>query len=139
MPKPKAWGVVYAEPNPNGSRKRCENCIMWTRAEGGRCVIHARSLRIRAEDVCGYHVFGVPLKKWMDHPGIKPVNPVYSGLTTDVGKGTSCDWCKWYDRKDERHGLCQVVDQEGSTKSQPVLAMACCAAWEPRDKMKGGY
>ena len=49
-PLPFAWGVLYAKPNPDGTAKRCDSCIMWSRDE--KCSIHAKSLQVCPSAVC---------------------------------------------------------------------------------------
>ncbi len=124
--QPEAWGVVYATPNPDGSRKNCVNCMMWSRDE--KCSIHEEGQRVESEDVCGYHVYGKPMDKRMAHPGMDPLKPIYSGLD-HVGGGTSCDICTYY----RPGGFCAKV-QDGHGNMASVHAKGCCAAWE---SMKG--
>lgn len=139
-PLPQAWGVLYAHPNPDGSRKQCQNCMMWIRRdEDGKpkCMIHPRTLEVTAEMVCGYHVHGAPLEKRMDHPGgLTPVNPRFSGLGVVPG-GTTCDLCLYYEAKDEASGLCYAVSKGDEPPlgdpPTPVEAKGCCARWEGRE------
>ena len=72
-PLPRAWGVLYAEPNPDGSRKLCQNCFMWSADD--RCSIHDKDLKVTAEMICGYHVYGAPMEERVFHPGLEPVEP----------------------------------------------------------------
>jgi len=87
---PPLWGSMYAHPNTDGSRKNCKNCIMWSQDK--RCSIHPEDLEILSTAVCGYHIFGNPMDKRMDHPGMKTVDPKFSGLENIPG-GTTCDVC----------------------------------------------
>lgn len=126
---PKAWGVTYAAPNPDGSRKICSNCMMWV-STTTQCVVHEKSLPVSNEQICGYHIFGQPMKKWTDHPGMMPLDPKYSGLAFVRG-GTSCDVCKWFGAKPgEPLGTCYAVLDNDSSKYATVHAKGCCARWE---------
>ncbi len=143
-PLPQAWGVVYARPNPDGSRKSCQNCMMFIpRDEDGRgkCSIHARTQEIKPDDTCGYHVFGTPMDKWMDHPGMDPVDPKYSGLGNVPG-GTSCDVCVYYEGQGEGKGLCHAVASGDEPPAGPppvtVEAKGCCSRWEGRPAQTEG-
>lgn len=128
VPYPKPWGVLLAQPNPDGSRKTCGNCMMWVRTD--QCAIHDPGLPVSEEHICGYHVYGQPMDEWMDHPGIQPVNPEYSGLEHVPG-GTSCDICIYYEQVDDEMGMChQVADPEIHSPPVPVSALQCCAAWD---------
>lgn len=100
---------------------------MWVSGEN-KCVIHAKSVTVKGDMICGYHVPGVPMKVWMDHPGIEPVDPKTSGLETVVG-GTSCDTCKYYEAQTEDRGNCWAVSRNGKPPVQ-VQALGCCARWE---------
>jgi hypothetical protein len=124
---PAAWGVLYAHPNPDGNRKRCDNCFMWARSE--QCWIHSPAVKVPASAVCGYHVFGPPSDTRPDIPLLAPVEPGLSGLM-DVG-GTSCDACRWYESELAASGKCYaVLDDAG--KLATVEAMGCCARFEGR-------
>lgn len=128
-PLPFAWGVLYTAPNPDGTRKMCQNCMMWSYADQ-RCSIHRADLRIAPDDVCGYHVFGMAMEYRMDHPGMMPVDEKTSGLDTVPG-GTSCDICVYYEPTGKGKGICHAVAKEKTAlPPQPVEAMGCCARWE---------
>ena len=119
---PAPWGVLYAHPNPDGSKKRCGNCMMWVKE--GKCSIHKKSLKIPKTKVCGYHIFGKPTEKWMDHPGMDPVDKEMSGLD-EVGEGTICGNCKHYD-----DGNCYAVaPRDGQEPPAKVEEYGCCARW----------
>ncbi len=124
---PMAWGVLYAAPNPDGSRKKCENCFMWSL--DNQCAIHDTSLEIVAEHTCGYHVYGVPGDERMDHPGLMPVDPKMSGLELVVG-GTSCDICKHYIDDDAQDATACAAVATPAVTPQPVDPLGCCARWE---------
>lgn len=126
-PMPPPWGVLLADPNPDGSRKSCGNCMMW--AHSNQCNIYDPGLEITADQICGYHVFGEPMEEVMEHPGIQYQSPEYGGLESVPG-GTSCDICKYYEAEEDR-GLCHAVaDPESGSPPTPVLALQCCARWE---------
>jgi hypothetical protein len=117
--------VVYATPNPDGSRKACANCFLYIGAVG-RCVIHAPDLPIRPSAVCGYHVFGVPLEEMPPMIEVEPQDPALTGLIN--AHGTSCDICTWYERKTKDRGICHgVIDDKGAPAG--VQALGCCARW----------
>lgn len=121
---PTTWGVLYVHPNPDGSKKKCENCIMWVEQGAGKCNIHKKSLKITKSMVCGYHVFGEHMEKWADHPGIEPVDEKLSGLE-EVGEGTICGNCKHYD-----DGKCYAVaPKDGQEPPADVEEYGCCARW----------
>jgi hypothetical protein len=122
---PAPWGVLYAGPNPDGSRKKCDNCFMFLH-DKKRCVIHDKDLYVSDEHVCGYHVYGKPLANWMqqfyDH--ISPVDPNTSGLVRTVD-GSSCDICARY-----KSGWCfAVAERDDSDPPVRVEPLGCCARW----------
>lgn len=117
---PKPWGVLYAPPNKDGSRKSCKNCFMWS--EDSRCLIHDQNLEILPSSVCGYHCYGKPLKKWIDR-GVQPIDPALSGLIP-TQDGTSCDLCMWFE-----DGICLAVSGPDGTPAK-VQGKGCCARWE---------
>lgn len=128
-PLPMPDGALYRHPNPDGTRKACGNCIMWVSGEG-RCVIHERNQPVAADQMCGYHIFGVPMEKWMDHPGMQPVTPDISGLRW-VGPGAACASCKFYRYRDENAGLCVgVSDPDTRLPGVPVASRGWCARYE---------
>lgn len=130
-PLPFAWGVVYAKPNPDHTPKRCENCTMWSWKDE-KCSIHAESLRVPAWAICAYHVFGRPMETRMEHPGMDPVDPALSGFDTNVGPGTFCGSCIYYEPTSEDKGVCWAVAGKDRVPPQPVDLMGCCARWEGR-------
>lgn len=128
-PLPKPDGALYRHPNPDGSRKACRNCIMWV-SEEDRCVIHARGQEVDASQVCGYHIFGQPMVKWMDHPGIQPVTPDISGLR-NAGGGVACGSCRFFQHTGGAGGLCFGVSRPGDRQPpQPVELQGWCARYE---------
>jgi len=127
--RPEPWGVLYASPNPDQSRKACANCIMWIPT--GECDIHAPGVQVAGYAVCGYHVFGQPLPARVPRKDIQYVEPEYSGLMTIPG-GTNCARCRWFNEADPMmldRGLCLAVDDPSGAPA-PVEAGGCCARWQ---------
>lgn len=124
FPAPKPWGVCYAGPSPGGQRKRCGTCMMFVLE--GSCAIHPRRTTVTPDHICGYHVHGQPMKKWMDHPGIQPLKVTESGLELVKG-GTSCDVCRYY-----AVGVCLVVAGASGKPPAKVHPRGCCARWEKK-------
>lgn len=122
---PETWGVLYAHPNPDGSRKACENCMMWITS--GECGIHEPGLAVPRNATCGYHVFGMPMDERMEHPGIQYVDPMNSGLE-ETEEGTSCDICRHFEVTDGNTGICHAVALDGIPAD--VHPRGCCARWE---------
>lgn len=128
-PLPMPDGALYRHPDPDGSRKSCGNCIMWVSGEA-RCVIHERNQVVESQQMCGYHIFGQPMTKWEDHPGIQPVTPDISGLRW-AGPGVACASCKFYRRHDDVSGLCVgVSDPKTREPGVPVESKGWCARYE---------
>lgn len=128
-PLPAPDGALYRRPNPDGSRKSCRLCIMWV-SEENKCVIHPKDVEVTADMVCGFHVYGEPIKKWMDHPGIQPVTPDLSGLQI-VGAGAVCASCRFYEDGGNGAGLCWGVSKpEDRRPPQPVELMGWCSRYE---------
>lgn len=125
---PKTWGVLFAYPNPDGSRKACANCLMWVRTQ--TCMVHEPTLAVPMNAVCGYHIYGEPhLEREHDHKKVQFLDPELSGLEQVPG-GTSCDRCKWYEPQMPNQGLCNAVLENESNSPALVEALACCARWE---------
>lgn len=130
--QPYYWGVVYKRPNPGGAFK-CETCVMWVRQDTDgkpKCVVHPRSLEVPPDFFCGYHIYGQPMPKWMDHPGMQPLEPKHSGARK-VGAGIVCRNCRYYTDHDGRLGLCSAITSE--KRGEPpatVEAMGVCARHE---------
>lgn len=112
--------VLYAPPNPDGSRKRCENCFAWVKGKN-RCLYFKSDVSVKKDDICNLHVYGRPRTEWIDH-GIDPLTPKSVGLVKAVDDGTSCDTCKYFD-----YGYCKAVEVDG--KSAKVDKLGCCARW----------
>lgn len=131
VPYPRPDQVLYAGPNPDGSRKMCGNCAMFINA--GACTIVGGP--IDPGQVCGYHVFGAMR---MEMPDAKPddaatkMAPAVAGLIdTPLGLGTSCDGCRFFDRdRDPAVGLCAAVGAPDGMPPVVVDALGCCARWE---------
>ncbi len=130
---PRPHAVLYVLPNPDSTRKSCSNCPMWV-SQSNRCTIHGPDQEVQRDDVCGYHVFGMPVPshKWPPKPqGGYPkgtwVTPKFSGLEHVPG-GTSCDTCRYYIAKGLA-GLCNKVAGADGQQAK-VEALGCCAAWE---------
>ena len=118
MPEPS--GVLYTNPNPDGSRKNCKNCVMFA-SKAEQCYIFAPDKTITADMVCGYHVYGKPLEVFEKRIPMDPVVTDLAGLEVVKG-GTSCDNCVAY-----RDGECLAVYKDG--KPAKVEALGCCARW----------
>jgi hypothetical protein len=124
---PKPWGVLYAHPNPDGSRKSCANCATWIK-DLKQCDYHASNIMVTKDHICGYHVWGKP------HDGrlfedIQYVDPQFSGLEL-VSGGTSCDICEYYRKTHSDGGICRVAQVDG--KHAKVDALGCCARFESK-------
>lgn len=135
---PKTWGVLYAHPNPDGSRKKCDNCMMFISGEK-QCEIHDINIVVTKEDVCGYHVYGKTHPKRMHKPDnvhLQAVDPKHSGLAKVPG-GTSCGTCEYFKNSKNGKGTCIVVQEgvgedESTGKLATVEALGCCARWKSK-------
>lgn len=135
---PKTWGVLYVHPNPDGSRKKCDNCMMFISGEK-QCEIHDVNIAVTKDMTCGYHVYGKVHAKRMHQPDgehLDAVDPKHSGLA-EVKGGTSCNICEYYRKIDDGKGTCLVVQvgvgESGSAgKLATVEALGCCARWEKK-------
>lgn len=134
VPYPPLSGVLYAGPNPDGTRKACSNCYKWIVT--GQCVEVAGE--INPTQVCGYHVFGkpqvsTPLMR-SDTELIMPgMTAEEAGLIeTPGGEGTSCELCRFFtpDGQDPMLGLCNAVGSVDGLPPVVVDAFGCCARWE---------
>lgn len=154
--------VLYAPPNPDCSRKRCGNCLLWLGgmgpqgAEGGegarggreQCFIHDADVVVLQDMVCGYHVYGVSLGASVGafRENIAPVTPEFSGLE-QTRDGSCCEGCQNYTPTlGHPSGLCSAtyeaqLDGSASEEHAVVQALGCCAAWvsvAPRGQAVGG-
>ena len=128
-PRPDLGQVLYTPPNPDGSIKYCQNCILWCSSDEN-CVIHNPDVVAPADAVCGYHVFGEPNPgAYVMHNGIQYVTPELSGLVQVVG-GTSCSRCRYYNARTTTSGRCSAVRYDATDVDAPVEALGCCARWE---------
>ena len=135
---PKTWGVIYAHPNPDGSRKTCNNCMMFVSGEK-QCEIHDTNIVVTKTMVCGYHVYGKTHPKRMHQPDgvhLDAVDPKHSGLD-ETKIGTSCDICEYFKNPKNGTGTCIVVQQsdgEGNAigKLAIVEGKGCCSRWESK-------
>lgn len=131
--KPNLGQALYAEPNPDGTTKRCENCLLWITEHQAECVIHAPEVFVGPDFICGYHVFGPPYPaREDDGEGIAFVDPELSGLEQVPG-GTACEVCSHYDPMNITQGYCHAVDSAEEPGSPAVVApKGCCNMWEGR-------
>lgn len=130
---PKAWGVLYAPPNPDGSKKKCGNCAFFV-PEAEECMIHDGSIEVAEGMVCGYHVFGKTLSiRSSEAIRADPIDPKLSGLE-DVSDldGTSCGSCRFFESTGRGKGVCHGVAKASGQPPQPVQELGCCARWERR-------
>jgi len=123
VPLPSPGDVLYAGPNPDGSRKKCGNCFLWRTDES--CSVHRPEIMVPGNAVCGYHVFGQP----QDFPFAEAMlTPAETGLVQTLD-GTSCDLCKYYQPVSRTLGSCRAVQDPGSGTSAVVRALGCCSRW----------
>lgn len=127
-PLPFLWGVLYAAPNEDGSAKSCRNCYAWV-STADRCILHRRNVKVTEEMVCGYHIPGEPLRDFGHIAGLEPLDPKLSGLE-QVGEGTVCGTCRYFEQKSDSRGLCHGVSRASGQPPAPVDIMGCCARWE---------
>ncbi len=117
--------VVYTPPNPDGSRKLCNNCCLYVRP-AFRCILHAKSQVVIPHAVCGYHVFGRVLEAQPAGFLALALTPQQSGLIPTTG--TSCDRCVWYEpTRGKAGGVCHGAQEDG--EPAPVEALGCCSRW----------
>ncbi len=132
IPRPLPGDVLYVAPNPDKTRKMCENCFMWQSARQ-TCMIHDPGVIVVADMVCGYHVFGKPQTNGCVLQDAQFVEPETSGLEQVPG-GTSCDNCKNYRRHATTQGSCvAVADPEDPNADAMVEALGCCTRWRAAD------
>ena len=133
--KPTPGQALYANPNPDGSTKRCENCLLWITEHQAECVIHAPDVFVGPDYVCGYHVFGPPHSARKQDDGavqIDFVPPELSGLVQVPG-GTACEVCTHYEPMNITQGYCHAVDQDEEPGTPAVVApKGCCNMWQGR-------
>lgn len=127
LPEPSE--VLYAEPNPDNSRKACGNCLMWSQEKA--CFLHSPDLAVEGDMICGHYVFGTPA---MAHDPQQlprfPLSPESTGLERAPG-GASCDLCAHYERDNSIEGTCRaVIGADG--ESTVVSALGGCTRWVRR-------
>lgn len=131
---PKPWGVLYAHPNPDGSRKKCENCFLWIK-NLNQCEVHAKNITVTKDHICGWHVHG-PTHNGRMFKDLQYLDPKLSGLEL-VKEGTSCNTCEYYKKVNAEKGLCKAVqeqtaDGKSTGKQATVDGFGCCCRWEKK-------
>lgn len=125
-PLPTPGEALYRHPNTDGTPKACRNCMMYVPSEN-RCVIHDRGLEVTEDLICGYHIFGVPMEKWMEHPGMEALTPDLSGLR-NAGSGLVCANCRFFEDLGNGKGNCSgVADPNTGQPPASVELMGFCA------------
>lgn len=130
VPLPRPSDVLYAPPNPDGSRKRCLNCMFYADVDV-RCIVLGRDVEVTGDMVCGLHTFGAPqmYTTALGTGGEARAQPEELGLIVAPIDGTSCDGCTFYTANDPVSGTCRAVaDEFGQFR---VAALGCCARWQP--------
>lgn len=130
VPKPTPDEVLYVHPNPNGTRKMCQNCVLWM-PQQTQCFIHDSDVAVPEDAICGYHVFGKPIEGEtpLSRENMDPVSPELSGLERIPG-GTSCDLCRYYEPQGGTQGVCHAVRGfEPEEETAVVEALGCCTRW----------
>lgn len=140
------WSIEFVGGKPtNDEPKACTNCHMLY-ATQKRCSILGPDIVIDAvkkdgkkySPVCGEHDAGKPMcvrDSEVSYPaallGEEKADEV--GLEWAEGEGTNCGGmndgaaCKYFDSKDGKDGICQVLQENGSSDSA-VDSDDCCAA-----------
>ena len=128
-PLPMPNGALYRHPNPDGTRKRCGNCVMFIESED-RCFIHPPDLEVAGDMWCGYHIFGKPMAGSTLREGMQAVTPDISGLRR-VGAGAACAGCQFYKDQGTGTGLCYGVSRPDDRQPPaPVELLGNCARYE---------
>lgn len=125
VPMPSLAEVLYSDPNPDGSRKNCKNCVMMA-SQTNECYIFDPEFKVKPDWVCGYHVYGEQMREFRYRLPIHPAIPEKSGYV-EAKEGSSCDLCKYYDKIDQDSGKCAAVYESG--KPATVAALGCCTRW----------
>jgi hypothetical protein len=136
--------ALYSRPNPDKTRKMCQNCIFW-KAGADQCLLHDSDVMVVADSICWHHVFGQSIQDAVDADNngawtssinmanMEPVEPQFSGLR-QVPDGVSCDGCRHYEVTGQASGTCAVLaDPEEPEEHFPVEPLASCARWEAAD------
>jgi hypothetical protein len=126
-PLPEPWAVLYVHPTKNGDARNCKNCILFVAPRGTCEIMDPEKQKVTPDHVCGYHIFGKPLKEPRSWPGLQFVDPKTSGLSLAKG-GTSCDQCKFFEAGEGDKGTCHGVISKG--KPATVEAKGCCARYQ---------
>lgn len=126
-------GAGYKRPNPDGSRKKCSNCMFWVMPHT-ECHLHGIDTIITDDMSCGHHIYGTPQSKSPERVGIQTMLPEDSGLVQLRG-GTSCDLCSHYrPTPGQPSGVCSARYEHEPPYAHPVVqALARCASWNPSD------
>jgi hypothetical protein len=124
IPPPTPADVLYARPNPDGTRKACGNCGLW--APPNRCGIMGDTA-VTKTWVCGYHFFSYATFGWAVQNGTPSVDPATSGLVK-TREGTSCSNCAAFRPATSTCGA--VAGPDG--RYADVEPMGCCARWVQR-------
>lgn len=124
-PLPEMSEVLYVEPAPGGVRRRCANCVFWASAQN-LCALLEPKEEVGADNVCGMYVFGTPLKRKMDLPGLQALNPRLTGLIK-TSRGSACENCEWFKPEDDETGTCVAVMRK--KKPATVHPKGCCSRW----------
>ncbi len=136
VPKPTPGQVLYAHPNPDGTRKSCGNCVMWM-ADMEQCHIHDSDVSVLVDAICGYHVFGTPMTgvSNLSRENMDPVEPELSGLERVPG-GISCDRCKYYVQAGQQQGKCRAVRVTNAPEAPSALvaSLGCCTLWTEKEE-----
>lgn len=134
LQRPTPGMVLLTQPNPNGTRKSCQNCCHWM-ASDNQCWLMDGDIVVPAEAICGYHVFGRPQPggngEQTRRPDMVPVTPEDAGFDQIAG-GVSCDRCAHYTKHSPEEGSCAVVVNPDAGNDMTVHARACCTWWTYR-------
>lgn len=122
--------ALYARPNPDGTRKACQNCVQWVES-AEQCLLMDEDVVVPAEAICGYHVFGKlsdgVAEMILQQRTIAPIDPEFSGF--DTAGGTSCDRCAHYAAMSPADGKCKLLLDPDEDTDFTVEPLACCAHW----------
>lgn len=132
---PEPWEVLYTGPNPDGTRKKCKNCVMFA-TKAKECYLFSPSKTIEPDMICGYHVYGEPMEEFTNRLPMEYLDEETSGLET-VKSGTSCDNCQAYKKHDadDGKGECSAVHVGG--KPATVEGRGCCTRWTAKVEKSG--
>lgn len=130
LTKPTPDQVLYTPQNPDGTRKQCQNCVLWISEHQAECCIHDPTVFVPPDAICGYHVFGPPRSvRDATMNGVEFVAPETSGLE-EVQGGTACEGCVHYTPTNITSGVCgAVAEAEEPDVGAIVDARGCCTMW----------